>query len=88
MADPAIFTMAVGDSIAIIAKKSAMDANIKFVNDAATNDGVDWDVSFKKMQAVLFGKAIRAAGNFKYRDQADANDLVDYDVSATGRTIN
>jgi len=88
LADPAIFTMAVGDEISIIAKKTAVNANIKYVNDEPNNDGVDWDVSLKKMQAILFGEINRTGDNYKFRDQGDTTDLVDYDVTLTGRTIN
>jgi len=65
-----------------------VSANVVAVNGNTTNDGVSWYNFFKKMQACIFGKAIRSGGNFKYRDQADSSDLVDYDVSATGRDIN
>lgn len=86
--DPGIFTMAVGDSIAIIAKKVSVDANLVSVNNETTNDSVDWDEFFKKAQAILYGKVVRSSNNYKYRDQADANDEVDYDISGSGRTIN
>jgi hypothetical protein len=86
--DPGIFTMAVGDNVAIMAKKSRVKADLTHIAGLTTIDGVDISDFFEKAQSILYGKVIRSGGNFKYRDQGDANDLVDYDVAAGGRTIN
>ena len=72
----------------VAALPASNDVNVVSINGESQNDGVDWDVFFKKSQAILFGKVVRSGGNFKFRDQADNVDLIDYDVSATGRIVN